>query len=87
MSTSYTRAQEATILNQNDQAPFRGTLIPESTLSQMMLDIREKKHLSSQLQQCLDAEPVSVDNNQFEWGLSGFGFGILTSIVLVYSLK
>lgn len=73
-------------LNKNQSAPFKGILVPEETYRKMHVDIFQKVQFEQALQ---DVETENAylkeqeDLNENLWAVSGFGAGVLTTILIV----
>ena len=84
------KAQKQIILNQNEGAPYRGILIPESAYRSMHVDIFAGDKIRSEFQECelnfKELETKQESNKKISF-VSGFITGLLTTVLIVYVAK
>jgi hypothetical protein len=88
LQTPCIRATEnvATII-ENQTAPFSGYLVKERTFRSMLLDLKEKNILRSELQICLENKSEPELATKPEWFAMGAVLGFVAGASLVYAVS
>lgn len=77
-------------LEKGEKAPFRGTLLPESTLQRIYADLLKKDAFQTSLESC-QVETASLaeksESNEVTWFFAGTAIGLSAAIFIPILLK